>query len=177
MKKDALKSIIVLISISLVIAVAMAAVNMITKDKIAAAEAAKKANAMTVVMEENGGFEAVTGLTLPEFVSEIWRDLDGEGYVVLLDAKGYDSSKPMSVAVGLSNDGKILKCEVISCSGETTGIGTKVKGSSFLDQFRGKDQTLDGVDTIGGATISSSGLIHAVRQAFDALEMAKEAAK
>jgi Na+-translocating ferredoxin:NAD+ oxidoreductase RnfG subunit len=45
-KNDTLKSIIVLVSICLVIAAAMAGVNMLTKDKIAAVQAEKEAKAL-----------------------------------------------------------------------------------------------------------------------------------
>ena len=85
---------------------------------------------------------------------------------MLLSAAGYDSSNPISIAVGFSSDGKIEKCHVISCSGETSGIGTKVKNESFISQFESKS-SVDGVDTISGATISSSAFLDAVKDAFD----------
>ena len=175
-QKNTLKCIIVLISICLVIAVAMAAVNLITADRIAQGERKKQEEAMSVVLSENGGFDEISLAEKPESVTGVYRDRDGEGYVVLLSAKGYDASKPMSIAVGLTNEGKITKCQVISCSGETSGIGTKVQNESFLKTFEGKDANLSGVDSIGGATISSGGMITAVKDAFEALKQAQEVA-
>ena len=87
---------------------------------------------------------------------------------MLLAASGYDSSNPISIAVGFDKDGNITKCHVISCTGETSGIGTKVKGESFLSQFDGKGD-MGGVDTISGATISSSAFLSAVEDAFKVL--------
>lgn len=169
-KKDTLKSIIVLVSICIVIGAAMAGINMLTADKIAAVQAEKEAKALEIVLPENGGFEKLEDISsLPESVSAVYRDKDGEGIAMLLSAKGYDSSKPISIAIGFNNDGSISKCHVISCTGETSGIGTKVKGDSFLSSFEGKADA-DGVDTISGATISSSAFIDAVEDALDVLK-------
>ena len=169
-KNDTLKSIIVLVSICLVIAAAMAGINMITKDKIAAVQAEKEAKALEAVLPENAGFEKLEDtLDLPATVSAVYRDKDGEGIAMLLSASGYDSSNPISIAVGFDKDGKIEKCYVISCTGETSGIGTKVKNESFLSQFDGKGD-MGGVDTISGATISSSAFLSAIEDAFDVIK-------
>ncbi len=173
-KNTSLKSIIVLVSICLFIAIAMAAVNMVTAPKIAEANEKAEKDALAAVLPENGGFERVELDTLPESVTAVYRDLDGEGYVAMLSVKGYDSSKPMSAAVGFTSEGKITECKVISASGETSGIGSKVTLPDFLSQFEGKGDGLDGVDAISGATISSSALIDAVRQSFEALSAARE---
>lgn len=168
-KNDTLKSIIVLVSICLVIAAAMAGINMITKDRIAAVQAKKEAKALEAVLPENAGFEKLSDIAdLPETVKAVYRDKDGEGIAMLLAASGYDSSNPISIAVGFDKDGNITKCYVISCTGETSGIGTKVKGESFLSQFSGKGD-MGGVDTISGATISSSAFLSAVEDAFKVL--------
>ena len=169
-KNDTLKSIIVLVSICLVIAAAMAGINMITKDRIAAVQAEKEAKALQTVLPENAGFDKLEDIAdLPATVSAVYRDKDGEGIAMLLSASGYDSSNPISIAVGFDKDGKIEKCYVISCTGETSGIGTKVKNESFLSQFDGKGD-MGGVDTISGATISSSAFLGAVEDAFDVIK-------
>lgn len=169
-KNDALKSIIVLVSICIVIGAAMAGINMLTADKIAAVQAEKEAEALEIVLPENEGFEKLEDIpSLPESVSAVYRDNDGEGIAMLLSAEGYDSSKPISIAVGFNNDGSISKCHIISCTGETSGIGTKIKGEGFLSSFDGKNDA-EGVDTISGATISSSAFVEAVEDAFGVLE-------
>jgi len=175
MKKNTpVKSIIVLLSICVFIAVAMAAVNMVTAPKIAEAEKAAKEAALSTVLPENDGFEQLEIENLPESVTEVHKDKDGNGIAVVLAAKGYDSSKPISMAIGFDNDGKITTLHVISCSGETAGIGSAVGEAEFTSQFTGKGSSLDGVDAISGATISSSAVLSSVKDAFAAYDMAKE---
>lgn len=165
-KKDSLKSIIVLVAICIVIGAAMAAINMLTKDRISEVQMQKEAEALNYVLHTNEGFEKIEMDGLPESVVAVYRDKDGEGIAMLLAAKGYDSSNPISIAVGFDNNGTVEKCYVISCTGETSGIGTKVKGDGFLSQFTDKAD-MGGVDTISGATISSTAFLSAVEDAFD----------
>lgn len=175
MKKDtSLKSIIVLVSICLFISVALAAVNMLTSPKIDEASRMAEQEALSSVLPQNGGFEEIQLEEYPNGVTAIYRDLDGEGYVVMLSIKGYDSSKPMSAAVGFNSSGEISELKIISAQGETSGIGSKVTLPSFTSLFSGKDKALDGVDAISGATVSSSAVIEAVKESFAALESAKE---
>ena len=173
-KNESLKSIIVIVCICLVIAVAMAAINLVTAPKIEAANQQAEQEALRIVMKDATDFEKIEG-TYPPSVTAIYRDTGNSGYVAMLSAKGYDSSNPMTVAVGFDTDGKILKCYVVSCNGETSGIGTKVMNESFLDTFVGADASLSDVDAISGATISSSAVIRAVQEAFVAVTIAKEA--
>ncbi|MGM9684387.1 MAG: FMN-binding protein [Eubacteriales bacterium] len=175
MKKDTLKSIIVLTAICLVISVAMAFTNGVTAPVIEEAEEKAAAEALYTVLPDATGFSVVELSDLPETVSAVYRDDGGSGYAVMLSAKGYDSSKPMSIAVGIGNDGRITSCHVVSASGETSGIGSKVTNADFLSGFSGGDSSLEGVDAISGATISSSAFISAVKDSFTAYNMAKEA--
>ncbi|MBE6547112.1 MAG: FMN-binding protein [Ruminococcaceae bacterium] len=168
-----LKSLIVLLSICLVIAVAMAAINMVTAPKIAEAEKQAEQEALRWVLSDAVEFEAVDG-TYAESVDAVYRDTAGNGYAVMLSAKGYDSSNPMRIAAGFDADGRLLGCAVVSASGETSGIGTKVTEEDFIGQFGGGRSDLDGVDTISGATISSTAFLNAVQDAFDAVRLAKE---
>ena len=170
---SSLKSLIVLLSICLVVAVLMAAIYALTAPKIEAANAAAEKEALRSVLPTATKFEKIEG-GHHESISSLYRDLGGSGYVAILLAKGYDSANPMKVAVGFDAEGKILAVKIISANGETSGIGTKVTNEEFLTQFVGEDETLTGVDTISGATISSSAVKNAVREAC--LAVAKETA-
>ena len=75
---------------------------------------------------------------------------------------------------GIGADGNITAVKVLSHE-ETAGLGSRVTESKFTDQFIGKNADLDGVDVISGASRSSRYFINAVRDAFDAYEMAKGA--
>lgn len=179
MKKDSLKSIIVITVICLVIAALMAAINVVTAPMIAEANAKAEKEALFLVIDGAQDFSQVEvgEGALPESVTAVYRESSDKGYAVMLNAKGYDSSNPMVIAVGIDNEGKITKCHVVSCSGETSGIGTKVSSEGFLNLFAGKDKELEGVDAISGATISSKAFIGAVKDALCAYEYAKEVAK
>ena len=84
-KNDSLKSIIVLVGICIVIGAAMAGINMITADRIAAVQAEKEAKALETVLPENEGFEKLEDIPeLPESVVAVYRDKDGEGIAMLL---------------------------------------------------------------------------------------------
>lgn len=174
MKKDYLKSIVVLTAICLVIAAVMAGVNSLTSPIIDEANAKAEREALMAVLPGAADFESVElSKEISEkypSVSAIYADTANAGYAVMLKAKGYDGSNPMSIAVGVDAGGNIIKCQVISCSGETTGIGTKVSGEDFLEQFAGADASLEGVDSISGATISSKGFIGAVKEALEAVK-------
>lgn len=170
---SSLKSLIVLLSICLVVAVLMASINALTAPKIEEANQEAEKEALRSVLSTATKFEKIEG-EYPETVTSLYTDLGGSGYVAILEAKGYDSSNPMKIAVGFDAEGKILAVKVISATGETSGIGTKVTGEDFLSQFEGKDGTLDGVDTISGATISSTAFREAVRDA--SVAVAKEVA-
>ena len=173
-KNDSLKSIVVILCICLIIAVAMAVINNVTAPKIEEANRQAEQEALRIVLKDATEFEKVEG-SYPESVTAIYRDTGDQGYVAMLNAKGYDSSNPIKIAVGFDMEGTILQCHVISCSGETSGIGTKVADESFLNTFVGKDASLSEVDAISGATISSSAVIDAVKDACAAVQLAKEA--
>lgn len=175
-KNDFLKSFLVLVTICLVIAVAMAAVNLITAPKIEEAERQAEKTALRTVLAEAEDLEVIEG-DFSDSVSAVYRDTAGCGYAVMLAAKGYDSSKPMKIAAGFDKEGRLLACSVVSASGETSGIGTKVTEDAFLGQFQSGLSDLSGVDAISGATISSSAFLSAVEDAFAAVRSVKEAGK
>jgi len=176
MKKDSLKSIIVITVICLVIAALMALTNSITAPMIAEANEKAEKEALFLVVSGATDFEKLEVESLPETVTAVYRESTGKGYAVMLAAKGYDSSNPMVIAVGMTPEGILTKIEVVSCNGETSGIGTKVSEDSFLKLFAGKDRNLADVDTISGATISSTAFVNAVKDAFAAYDAVKEVA-
>lgn len=164
--KEIFLPMIVLTSICFVIGAAMAVINFITEPKIESAEKQKEQEALSSVLPENEGFTRQELSSLPESVAALYTDNGSDSIAVLLSVKGYNSSEPMSVAVGFDENGNITKCSVISCSGETKGIGSRVSDEDFLSLFVGKNN-VDGVDAISGATISSSAFKEAVSDACD----------
>lgn len=161
--------IIVLVAICVFISAAMAAINLITAPKIDDAQRQKEEEALSIVVPDNQGFTKQEISDLPESVVALYSDNGSSAVAVMLSIKGYDSSNPMSVAVGFDEDGKIIKTSVISCNGETKGIGSKVSDESFLSRFSGLSD-VSSVDTISGATISSSAFKAAMEDACRVVE-------
>ena len=82
---------------------------------------------------------------------------------------------PIQVTVGLDVKGNVVQVRVVSCDGETPGLGAKIKEDDFLSQFVGSfDFFLKGdtgtsiaspIDGVTSATYSSRGVVEAVNQA------------
>ena len=169
MKNQMLKCVAVLGGICLVIAALLAAVNYITAPIIADRAKAAQEKAIRDVLPNATEIESVA-LTdeVPASVQEIYRDKGGSGYAFVVHAVGYGgASSPIVLTVGVDMTRSIVKISVSDVSGESAGIGDKVAGKGFLDSFVGLD-SVDGVDTISGATISSSGFIDGVADALTA---------
>lgn len=86
--------------------------------------------------------------------------------------KGYNGL--VRLLVGFEPDGTIRNIAILEQK-ETPGLGTKMKGDRFLEQFRGKDPASydlrpgkDGgaVDALAGATISTRAFSEAARKAY-----------
>lgn len=173
MKKDFVMPILVLTVICLVVSAALAFTNAKTAP-IIEETARKTAEAARIEMlPEADSFELMELTDLPGSVTEVYRAENGAGYVFMLETKGYGGI--ISMICGMDADGVITDCKALSHS-ETKGLGSKITDSSFRDQFSGTNSSLEGVSTITGASISSGAYINAIRDAFAAYEIAREAA-
>jgi electron transport complex protein RnfG len=143
--------------ICLVMTAALAAVNTVTEAPIAANMAAKAEAARQEI------FEGARFTDDGAYFTAMDQNGAPLGYCVETQAKGYGG--PIKVAVGLGPDGGILKVQVVSCDGETPGLGQKVKEENFLKQFIGKSD-VGGYDGIASATYSSQGVANAVDEAL-----------
>ena len=187
-KESLLRLVVVLTAIALVAGLALTGVYALTKEPIETAQAAKKLEALNLV--------------LPGFKGEIkditTKDADGEDILVHLAVNSDGSlfgagvetytkkafAGRFDLMVGFDNTGTILNTEVIK-AGETPGLGDKINKdkSNFALQFSNrnpKDFKLvvkkDGgdVDAITAATISSRAYCDAVQRAYDVFMKVKE---
>ncbi len=156
-----LKSIIVLTSICLVVAVLMAATNMLTLPIIEQNENAAANEALIVVMPDGQSFEELdlTSYFLPSSVKKAYREGSG-GYVFELEVSGYASG--MKIMCGVDADGIVTGATCLS-SGETLGY-EKTYGASLTGVT---SDTIDSIDTIAGATKTTSGYKGAVNDALN----------
>ena len=170
--QDFVKPILVLTLICLVISAALAFTNEKTAPIIAEAERVKAEQARIEVLPEADSFTLMELTGLPSTVTEVYKADNGAGYVFMLTTKGYGGT--IKLICGIDKDGKITNTNTLSQS-ETKGLGTRITQPEFRAQFVEKDSSLDGVSTISGATISSRPYINAIKDAFTAFEIAKEA--
>ena len=86
-------------------------------------------------------------------------------------AQGVGYGGPIDILIGLELDNTLRGVQIVSQK-ETPGLGAKITDATFLDQFVGLGAgalalTKDGgaIDAITGATISSSAVVAAIRDA------------
>ena len=169
---DYIMCVVVLGAICLVIAMALALVNSVTLPVITAAAAERAEQARIEVMPEADGFEEIKVQGAPDTVTQVFRATNGAGYVFMLKTKGYGGD--MELICGINDKGIITQTKTLEHS-ETAGLGAKTAENNYRFQYRGKDSTLSGVDSITGATVSSKAYKSAIQDAFKAFALAKEA--
>ncbi len=165
--KSLLKPIIVLTAIAFFCTAALAGVNSLTKDIIAASAAEKKAQTMSELFPEEKSFESVevSAELLKKYnASAVSKAKGGSGYIIEHASSGYGGEILMMTAI--SPDGQIVGVKILSHE-ETSGIGTRVvESESFLSQFKGRDaKTEAGVDGVSGATVSSKATVNGINNA------------
>ncbi len=103
-------------------------------------------------------------------VTAVLKADNGAGYVITAQSRGYGGQVP--AAVSFDDSGNIIRV-VMMANSETPGLGQKVTLPAFYDQFSGKKAeklTLDGVDAVSGATISSRASVSAINLAVEAYQ-------
>ncbi|MDO5593498.1 MAG: FMN-binding protein [Eubacteriales bacterium] len=177
-KLGVIKSIAILVIICLVTSGALAVVNSYTAPVIQAASEERENQARQSVMPDATDFEQLDVKDLPDGVVSVYQGKDSSGktagYVFTVEGKGFGGT--ISVMCAIDNDGTILNCSTLDVSGETATLGGKTANPEYTDQYQGKDKSLDGVNAISGATITSTAYRGCVEKAFAAYELVKEAA-
>ncbi len=155
-------SIISLTSICVVVSLLMAVVNYVTAPVIKENEASAVMGALGEVLEGAESFEniSISEYTFPDSVTEAYS-ADNGGYVFKMNVTGY--STDMIILCGVTADGAVSGAKCLS-STETLGY-EKTYGESFPGVTL---ETVDGVDTVSGATRTTSGYKNAVKDALNA---------
>lgn len=155
---------LVLTVIAAVVTGALVATESITTPIIEQQAAAAADAARAVVLPAADSFNQLTVDEMPEGGVDVYEATNGSGYVVTAQAKGYGGM--LKVMVGIDSNGLITGTEVLE-NNETQGLGSKVSEHAFMDQYIGKDSNLEGIEAIGGTTISSNAFTKAVRIAYE----------
>lgn len=169
--KEVLKPAAILFVICVLVSAALAGTNLLTRDRIAEAQAKKAEESRMVVLpgaesfeERNGHYAGMAG---------------GQpvGYVFETEGKGYGGT--VKVMTGISAEGEITGVIVLE-HGETPGLGANAEKADFRDQYKQpvannvggirvvKYQTPgEGeIEAMTGATITSTAVTNAVNQAI-----------
>lgn len=158
----------VLLIICIVVGSLLAVVNQFTAPLIAINE--EKANNETyfTALPEADSFTALACDI--DGVTAVLQADNGAGYVITAESNGYGGEVP--AAVSFDTEGNIIRVVMMS-NDETPGLGQKVTEPSFAEQFAGipaQELTLDEIDTITGATISSRAAMNAINLAIEAYQ-------
>lgn len=163
----------VLCGITLVVALALGAVNAVTEQPIADQNAQKIKDSLEVVMpgadsEEIEVAEGTTVTTETKNASSVTilsaykmtKDGADAGYCVEVGPTGFGGA--VDTMVGIDTEGNVTGISVISASSETPGLGARSTEEEFQAQFAGKVGTevavaKDGgeIEALTGATITS----------------------
>lgn len=158
MKKDYLKSVVVLSSICLIVAILLSGVNAVTAPIIEKQASAAADAAYLEVLPEATTFEAVEG-EFPATVLEMRKDVGGSGFAFKLQASSSYSQSPMSIILGIDNQGKITNMKIVNYA------ETKGSAADFEPLFAGKDATM--TDVVAGVTYTTNAIKAAVKDAYD----------
>lgn len=163
-----IKSVGVLVAICSVIALLLALTNQITAPKIKENEQIKAAAALREVMPLGKTFTLmdVSSYTLPDTVTEVQKEDNGKGYVIKLTTKGFGTD--MIIMCGVDTNGVVTGAKCLS-SNETLGY-EKTYGANFTDK---NAAGVDAVDTVGGATMTTSAYKAAIKDALNTVSILK----
>ena len=165
--QDMIKPVIVLFSICAVVAALLSYVNSITAPII---DENTRIQAEKTRQEVLPGSTSFTEIQCDHDALDItgaYKENSGLGYVLTSSHKGYDG--PVVVTVGLDANGNIVGISA-DVSTETQGVGSKAGLPAYLDKYMGLSGNASQVDTIAGATYSSTAVkagVNAVLAAFE----------
>ena len=155
---------------ALVAAVLLAMTNEVTKGPIEKQKMASQLAALNTVLPgcEYEEVKEPEGLAEGSAIAQLFTASDAgelKGYALVANPQGYGG--PIPITLGVSTEGYVTQVYVGALQ-ETAGLGTRVGEAEFKEQFIGiaadPDTLRDDVDTIGGATISSTAFVNAVSE-------------
>ena len=167
---DIVKLALRLFIFALVASVLLAVTNEVTKGPIKQQKLASKMAALNTVLP-GCEYEQIEyeGISDDSALDEIFigKNADGsiKGYALTANPQGYGGEIP--ITLGVSEGGYVTQVYVGSLQ-ETQGLGSRVGDDAFKEQFiaiaADPDTLRNDVDTIAGATISSSAFVNAVQE-------------
>ncbi len=156
--------------VTLVSAVVLSLVNMVTGPIIAANGASAAYASLLAVMPDGENFELLydanneNGLVdVANTVVEIYKETTGKGFVIKSSTTEGFTHDPIEFTLGISNEGVIVGTEL------TAYPETRDFGADYPSTYVGEDSTLANVQIVAGVTYSSTAFKKATIDAFNAL--------
>jgi electron transport complex protein RnfG len=157
------------IFLTLVVIVAIVALSVtdgITRDKIAQAKQDEVKVMLSTLFPDMQSFSYNSETN----IYEVTADGKTIGYAFMAEGKGYGGT--IDILVGMKPDNRSLEGIRIIAQQETPGLGAKISNPGFFDQFSGitvgeiaLSRNGGKIDAITGATISSTAVVEAVKDA------------
>ncbi|MBU0710263.1 MAG: FMN-binding protein [Candidatus Omnitrophica bacterium] len=144
----------------------LSVVNAVTAPKIEEQKMLEERAALEEVMPEADDFLAKSLGDSVYYLAFANQKLIG--FVIKSSGEGYSSD--IETLAGLDLKLEITNIKILS-QNETPGLGNRVEEASFTEQFQGRDSnSIDQVEAITGATISSSAVIDSIKKQTSELE-------
>ena len=160
---------LILFLVCAIVAGILGGINELTKGPIAEQKAIKTAKAYAAVLASDG-YEPVDSAKYSEdpTIDAVEKASNGSGYVVQTTFSGAQGS--ITMVVGVDNDYKCTGISIISHS--EIAASSSERGEQFRDSFIGQDDTItvDDIDALTGATITSKAVADAVANAINVVE-------
>ena len=168
--QEMIKPLLVLVVICLVVSALLGFTNSVTapiveENERIAAEATRKA-----VLAGSGSFTEIECDAEALGITSAYKEDAGKGYVITASRKGYGGQ--VVVTVGIDGSGKVVGLSA-NVSTETSGVGSKAGLPAYTDKYIGLSGSAAGVDTISGATYSSTAVRNGVTAALAAYDAIK----
>ncbi len=168
--QEMIKPLLVLVVICLVVSALLGFTHSVTapiveeNERIAAEQTRKSVLAGAESFTEIECDTAALGIT------SAYKEDSGKGYVITAGRKGYGGE--VVVTVGIDGSGKVVGLST-NVSTETSGVGSKAGLPAYTDKYIGLSGSANGVDTISGATYSSTAVRNGVSAALAAYDAIK----
>ena len=174
-----IKSIVVLVVICLVISGALAVVNHFTAPVIRQARAEREMQSRQALIPQAAEFKflPVEGFPASVTAADLALDADGRpvGYVFRAEGKGFNGT--IVVMAAIDGSGRLMQVSTVDVTSETATLGGQTAKESYTAQYQGVDASLEGVNAISGATVTSKAYEQCVLDCFTAFQTVKEAEK
>lgn len=164
-----------LLVITALVAGMLAAVNMITKDKIAENQLAEQNTAIGEIYGEGDiTTEEITDINFSSNIGKALKvNFNGEsaGMCFEVNTTGYGGN--IKMMVGVTVDGSLKGIGIVEMS-ETAGLGSRVNDGEYLAQYIGRTEkaSVSDIDVISGSTVSSKAIMNGVNYALEAFAAA-----